>query len=93
MTNDTIKQAVEEYLTESADGQNSPKARAKWGPMEEWDTSRVTGMRYLFRYNFEFSLDLSAWDVGRVTDMWGMFDGAHAFNRARHAPPWSRGHC
>ena len=90
MTNDTIRQAVEEYLAESADGQNSPKARAKWGPMEEWDTSQVTSTRYLFEDKSKFSLDLSAWDVGRVTDMKRMFAFAYAFtDRATHAP-WYR---
>ena len=79
MTNDTIKRAVREYLAESADGQNSPKARAKWGPMEEWDTSQVTSMRRLFYFKDEFSLDLSAWDVGRVADMHRMFEDATAF--------------
>ena len=36
MTDRSIREAVNEFATESADF-NSPKAKAKWGRVEDWD--------------------------------------------------------
>ena len=42
---------------------------AKYGPIEDWDVSEVTNMRYVF-YNLKtFNEDLSKWNTGAVTDM------------------------
>ena len=38
MTNESIKQAVEEYNA------NPSQAEAKWGPIADWDVSKVTSM-------------------------------------------------
>ena len=53
---------------------------ARYGPIEEWDVSKVTNMRELFRDAESFNDDLSKWDVSNVTDMGGMFLDARAFN-------------
>jgi surface protein len=42
--------------------------------IEDWDTSNVTTMSYMFNYCHKLtSLDLSAWDTSNVTDMGMMF--------------------
>ncbi len=53
---------------------------ARYGPIEEWDVSKVTDMRNLFQDARTFNGDLSKWDVSNVYYMYGMFRGAHAFN-------------
>ena len=48
-------------------------------PIEDWDVSAVTDMRYVFHQAASFNSDLSAWDVGAVTDMTFMFTSATSF--------------
>lgn len=61
------------------------------GPMKDWDVSNVTSMASLFHWwiprppwyedsNCAFDTDISEWKVGKVTDMYQMFERAHAFN-------------
>lgn len=61
------------------------------GPMKDWDVSNVTSMTRLFHWwiprppwyqdsNCAFDTDISEWKVGKVTDMYQMFERAHAFN-------------
>ena len=61
-----------------------------YGPIEQWDTSQVTDMSWLFsRYRpggdpycstqATFNRNLNSWDVSRVTTMYYMFVDA-AFN-------------
>ena len=40
-----------------------------YGPIANWDTSRVTSMNYLFNGKTTFNEDISKWDVSKVTDM------------------------
>ncbi len=49
--------------------------------VEEWDTSQVEDMSYLFASVENFNQDIGDWDVSSVTNMNGMFSGADAFNR------------
>ena len=48
-------------------------AEIQYGPIESWDTSRVTHMRNLFKDKNTFNDDISSWDVSCVTTMHGMF--------------------
>ena len=73
-TNETIREAVKDWNSDS------DWAVLKWGPMEEWDTSQVTDMKYLFYKAPFFTADLSRWDVSQVTNMSGVFADATDFN-------------
>jgi surface protein len=58
---------------------NKAEALAKFGPISEWDTSKVTTMSFLFEEATAFDDDLSAWDVSRVRNMALMFYEASSF--------------
>ncbi|KKN22815.1 hypothetical protein LCGC14_0911250 [marine sediment metagenome] len=49
--------------------------------MNEWDTSSVTNMRYMFYRAYAFNQNISNWDVSSVTNMRYMFYYAYAFNQ------------
>ena len=57
--------------------------------MNAWDTSAVTDMGGLFKYDHRyegigdeyFNEDISKWDTSKVTNMAEMFNGALAFNQ------------
>lgn len=55
-------------------------ALATYGPIEDWNTSGITEMPYLFHFLTEFNEDLSKWDVSSVVDMRNMFSYARDFN-------------
>ena len=86
MTDENIHDAAYLWVT------NKPAAMAKYHHFLTWDTSRVTNMDSVFGYYSPsagpyydfwattFNADLSAWNTGRVTSMYDMFDGAHSFN-------------
>ena len=86
----TLRLAVDRYF------QNPSATEALYGPIAQWDVSKVTNMRRLFCGEHDFNGDLSKWDVSSVTGMDGMFCGARAFNgdlsavgrvqRHRHVP-------
>jgi len=76
LNNKSIRLATVNYLANDGD--------SKYGPIESWDTSRVTDMSGLFQ-SYEgkydnFKADLSQWDVSQVTNMDGMFRYAKSFN-------------
>ena len=54
-------------------------AKAKYGPIASWDTSRITDMRLLFRERVGFNEDISRWNVSNVVRMHSMFRGASSF--------------
>jgi hypothetical protein len=56
-----IKQAVDAYITSGDTG--------SYGPIEDWDTSLVTDMSRLFQNKIFFNANISAWQVGKVTNM------------------------
>ena len=43
---------------------------SKYGPIENWDVSRVTSLSSAFIGKGTFNADLSKWDVSRVTNMY-----------------------
>ena len=51
-----------------------------YGPIGEWDVSRITDMSGMFTRATSFNGDISKWDVSRVTDMNRMFSNARVFN-------------
>ena len=48
--------------------------------LEDWDVSKVTNMKEMFRYCENFNADLSKWDVSSVKDMKYMFSHCKNFN-------------
>ena len=59
-----------------------------YGPIEDWDVSRVTDMEQLFENKTWFNADLSKWDVSRVTNMRRMFYGARSFDQQLCSEAW-----
>jgi surface protein len=49
--------------------------------LENWDTSSVTRMDYMFYQASAFNHDIGSWDTSSVTDMASMFYNASAFNQ------------
>ena len=62
----TLRRAVSDWI---AGGASKSTVVATYGPIEDWDVSEVTNMKYVF-YNFgSFNADLSKWNTGAVTTM------------------------
>jgi surface protein len=74
-----IHDAVDMWCSDIPDRKDF--ALKRYGPISEWDTSRVANMQELFSGKDEFNDDLSSWDVSQVTSMEGMFRRAKSFNR------------
>ena len=51
----------------------------EYGPIADWDVSKVTNMAYLFNNASDFNGDLSNWVVTNVTNMDSMFNYCTAF--------------
>ena len=92
---DVLTQA--EFYTATWDVVNSPSTSVtKWGPIEDWDTSGVTTLRYAFSADRNeagdwsltagnpkaatFNGDISKWITTSATSMKRTFNGARAFN-------------
>jgi surface protein len=69
----TLRRAVSDWI--AAAGAPSSTVVATYGPIEDWDVSEVTNMKYVFYgYNLastfgSFNADLSNWNTGAVTSM------------------------
>ena len=50
--------------------------------INDWDTSQVTDMSYIFDDMESFNEDISRWNVANVIDMSYMFRGAYSFNKS-----------
>ena len=64
-----------------AGGVTRTGVEAKYGKIEDWDTSNVTSMKNLFHSKKTFNEDISKWNTSNVTDMGGMFHSSKAFNQ------------
>ena len=65
----SLRRAVSDWI--AAGGASSSAVYIKYGPIEEWDVSDVSNLNYVF-YNFgNFNSDLSKWETGKVTNMYG----------------------
>ena len=53
---------------------------AKYGPIETWDTSQVTNMKYVFAYKKNINPDIRKWQVDNVVNMHSMFRETDSFN-------------
>ncbi|WP_281499725.1 BspA family leucine-rich repeat surface protein [Allomuricauda sp. SCSIO 64092] len=48
--------------------------------LSNWNTAKVTSMRYMFSRASAFNGDIGSWNVAEVTNMEGMFSWASSFN-------------
>ena len=62
-TDEDIHDAVKGWI------RSRHEAEVKYGPMPEWDTSKVTNMSRLFQGMAGFNEDISGWNVANVTTM------------------------
>ncbi len=49
--------------------------------MQNWNTSNVTDMSYMFSVATEFNQDIGGWNTSNVENMEGMFNSAESFNQ------------
>ena len=76
--NESLRKAVEDLFQFKPAGDIK---HSKYGPIDIWDTSRVTDMSKLFVGKSKFNSDISKWDTSAVTNMYSMFNGAELFNQ------------
>ena len=74
-TKGDLQTAVQEYDT------NAASAEDTYGPIADWNVSRITDMSFLFFAKWNFNAGISSWDTSSVTSMNYMFDSARAFNQ------------
>ena len=60
--------------------ENKDECEIRFGPIEYWNTSRITNMSSLFFKKSDFNSDISRWNVSKVTNMMFMFYKATSFN-------------
>jgi surface protein len=75
LDNNSIREAVNLFL------KNPMKACRIFGPIEDWNTEKVTAMYRLFYNARYFNEDISLWDTGKVGNMACMFQGAVTFDQ------------
>jgi len=78
LDNESIRVAVKDYLE---GGMKKDVIVKRYGPIEKWDTSKVTDMNNLFYFAKNFNQDISKWDTSKVTCMQVMFYEADNFNQ------------
>lgn len=49
--------------------------------MNNWNTSNITNMSYMFHFAYVFNQNIGNWNTGNVTDMSYMFNTAYVFNQ------------
>ena len=61
-----LRKVVDDWI---AGGTKRDTVETTYGLIQDWDTSRVTSMYYLFYYKYTFNADLSKWNVAEVINM------------------------
>ena len=56
-------------------------SRRDFAGVEDWDTSNVTDMSFMFKAAEYFNQPIGRWDTSKVVNMSGMFDEAKNFNQ------------
>ena len=74
-TDSDIKEAVNLWC------EDENRATSTYGRIDQWDVSRVSNMKDLFKKQKDFNCDISSWDVGNVVNMSYMFCNASSFNQ------------
>jgi len=72
----TIKGIISNYF-----GSEKAQMIQIYGPISNWNVSRVTNMDNLFKGMGTFNDPLASWDVSQVTNMSYMFDNASSYNQ------------
>ena len=78
ITDANIARIVNDYISRAIPAV-AAAALATYGPISEWDTSRIANMQGLFQRQTAFNADLSKWNTASCTNMVSMFAGAIAF--------------
>jgi surface protein len=76
--NNGIRKIVDDWI---AGGTLKADVVARYGQIEDWNTSLVTDMSWLFSSAYGFDADISKWNVENVTTMYKMFWYAQSFNQ------------
>ena len=79
LNDNNIHIVVKYYL--SKNNNIKQKVIKRYGPINNWDVSRVTNMSKLFLEKWNFNENISKWNVSNVTNMNYMFVGAKSFNQ------------
>ena len=74
LNDEELKDAVAKWFD------NPDEAELYYGPIGDWDTSKVTDMAESFRYS-NFNEDIGNWDTSSVKSMKNMFAQNSAFNQ------------
>jgi Mycoplasma protein of unknown function, DUF285 len=81
MDDSSIRDAVQLW---NGNAQDRADAVKLYGPMEDWDTSRVTSFAGLFRGQHRFQGEgLHKWDTSKVTSMSDAFSGCSDFHSTK----------
>ena len=67
-------------VSKPSNSMTTAEAIAKYGPIDTWDTSQVTNMKYVFFFKKNTNPDIRKWVVESVVDMESMFRSADSFN-------------
>jgi surface protein len=67
-------------VSKPAGSMSTEEAIAKHGPIDTWDTSQVTNMKWVFYNKKNINPDVRKWRVESVENMQGMFQSADSFN-------------
>ena len=92
LTDDTFKKVVNDWLEIYGKDKDTKKKgknfgrtmkgmKERWGPISQWDTSKVENMKYTFYNAKSFNQDIRMWNVSSVTNMSDMFKGAESFEQ------------
>ena len=80
-TNNDLRNAVKMCIAQNATGACNISVPRFRGPPNNWTTTGITDMSFLFNNQTSFDTSIDSWDVSAVTDMSGIFYMAAAFNQ------------